>query len=380
MGCTRIMNQVFSDTDLVANFSVSSQQSAFPGTNLLNKQRRSKVWRSNGYWEIVSGANTIVFRENGVTNLTATVAAANYTSTATFVTAVAAALVAASTGGVTYTVTQTGNYKFTITSNGFGGATFQLIWTHANSASMAAVMGYDDSVDDTGGLAYIADELKIHTVEYVLFDFGIATNPQAFILIGPRNDPNKISPSATIVLQGSETNNFTTPSYSQAITYNDEVMETSSDTGLHTEGLRYWRLKVIDQNPLGYVEIGKIFLGNYFTATRGSVHFPLGSDLIDRSVTSFSEGGQSYTDILPKSQAFRMQWAALTKSELEDLVENTFNRFGTGIPFFVSLDPNAFFSTSGSKYIRFVKFDRPPSFSLDKPNYFKTDWVLREEL
>jgi len=380
MGCARLMNESFSDLDVISNFSVSSEQSAFPAENMLNKQRRSKVWRSQGYWQIVSGENTIVFQEDGATDLVATIAVANYSTTTSFRAAVKAALEAASVNSVTYTVTQNSNFKFVIASNGNGGATFDIIWSDAQSLDMAAVMGFNTVADDSGALSYIADELKIHTSEWILMDLGISSNPEAFILTGPRNDANKISPSAVIKLQGNETNNFTAPSYEQVITYDEELMSVTSDTGLHTEGLRYWRIEIVDQNPLGYVEIGSIFLGNYLTLDRGAIQFPLKNNQIDRTVTVYSEGGQTFSDILPKTQSFGLEWSALTKGEIESVLDNVWDQFGTGIPFFIMLDPNLAFSTKTSKMIRYVKFKEAPDYSLDRPNFFSLSVKLEEQL
>lgn len=378
MSCVRVMNENFSDLDVVSNFTWSSQQAAFPATNVLNRQRRSKVWRSNGYWEVVSGDNVIVFQEDGITDLNATITAGTYATTAAFMTAVKTALEAVGTS--TYTITQNANFKFVITSNGFGGNTLDIIWTDPSSAGMAAVMGYSTASDDNGLLTYTADELRIHTHEYLLFDFGISTNPEAFILTGPRNEPAKLSPGSVVKLQGNETNNFTTPSYEQTLTYDEENMALFSDTGLHTGGLRYWRVYIEDQNPLGYVEIGVAFLGDYYNTSRGVVEYPLESGLIDRSVTVFSEGGQTYADILPKSQSFTLQWSALTKDEIEQLVDNVFDKVGTSVPFFIQLDPNTAFSSKSTKYLRYVKFADAPTWRLESMNYFKMAWNLREEL
>jgi hypothetical protein len=242
------------------------------------------------------------------------------------------------------------------------------------------VLGFDETVNLSGALTYTADDLRIHTSEWLLWDMGISSNPRALAIIGPRNSPIKISPSASVKLQGNETNVWTSPSYEQVLTYNDEVILLTSETGLHTEALRYWRLEIIDRdNPNLYVEIGSLFLGNFYSPTRGAVQFPFSSAPIDRSNTIFSEGGQTFSDIREKAQSFSLDWSALTYPEMEELLE-VFDDFGTGIPFFMQLDPDGVFSSSANYYTRFVKFESEPGYTLVRPNFFETSWNMREEL
>lgn len=381
MSCFRFLTTNYVDLTTLANTDVSSEQAAFPVTNAYNANRRSKVWRSNGYFKVVAGANTIVFRDDASTNLTATVTAGEYNSTATFMAAVDAALEAV--GAANYTVTQdTTTLHFVITSDLSGGATaFKLIWTHANSAGMAALMGFSTATDDTGASTYYSDYLRIHSPnEWILWDMGISSNPDSFVLIGPRNSPIKISPSATIKLEGSNYNAFGSPEYSTTLTYDDEVICKLSNTGFHTTGLRYWRLSIMDQeNANGYVEVGAFFLGTFYAPTQGRAQFPFQSNLIDRSTTVYSESGSTYSDIREQSQGFTVSWKGLTKTEIEDVI-GIFRQYGTAKPFFVSMDTDAVFSSSQNKMLKFVKFDSTPSYSLVSPNLFELSTSFREEL
>ncbi len=374
----RLLIDNFLDDDVVSNKTYSSQQTSFPASNLYNAQRRSKVWRSNGFFQVESGSNTIIFRETVGVDLTATVTAGDYTSTSTFIAAVKAALDAA--GAATYTVTQNSNYKFVISSDLGGGATvFQLMWTDSDSASMAGILGFSTSVDDTGASTYTADSLKITTGEWLLWDMGISTNPQAFVMTGPRNASLKISPTATIKLQGNETDSWGSPSYEATLTYDDEVITKFSSTGLHTEGLRYWRLLIVDQNPLGYIELGVVYLGDYFEPTRGKVQYPMESVFIDRSETVFSEGGQSFSDVRQKSQYFSVTVVGLQIADIERY-RQIFDEYQIARPFFVSLDKDAVYSSDANRMVRFCKWESPPSYRLESPDNFTMIMTLREEL
>lgn len=369
----RLMSDNFLDPNVVSSSYVSSEQTAFPSSNLYVFQRRSKIWRSNGFWEITASNNTLVFTDDGSTPLTATITVDNYTSTTLLFAEIKTQM--ETVGANTYTISQDANTsKIKIASSG---GTFTLVWT---SSTIGTALGFDVVTDDTGATTYTADLLKINTSEWLKWDFGLSTNPKAFILIGDRNKPIKISPNATIKLQGNETDVWTSPSYEQTLTYNDAVISVFDSTGLHTEALRYWRLEILDiSNPLGYIQIGSLFLGDFLIQTRGAVQFPFTSQFIDRSTTVFSEGGQSFSDIRQITEQFNLSWFGLTYSEKED-IESLFSTYKTASPFFISVDPNGVFSSSSNYYIRYVKFDSPPQFTLESPNNFSCNIQLREEL
>ena len=373
----RLCMDSYIESDIVGSQTVSSEQTAFPATNATNINRRSKVWRTNGYWEITSSNNVLIFEETAGVNLTATVAVGNYSSTATFMTALKTALEDA--GASTYTITQNSNFRFVIVSNGAGGGgILNLEMDHA-STTIEGILGFD-STFRTGALTYTADELKINAGnEFIKWDMALPSNPHIFILSGPRNEPLRISPNATITLEGNETDSWSSPSYTTTLTYDDEVIYKQSDDGLHTEPLRYWRVKINDQNPLGYIEVGIVYLGDYTEFENGKALFPLESSFIDRSKTVYSEGGQTFSDIEEVSQKFDVSWKFLSKDEIETFKEK-FDEFGTHKPFFVVFDKNTVFSTLANRMIRYCKLDSPPSFELEFVNQFNLSATFREEL
>lgn len=377
--CVKAWTENFLDPANIAAETPSSEQAAYPSSNLYDG-KRFKPWRSNGYWLIESGSNTIIFREAVGVDLTATIAAGEYTSSTAFFAAVKTALEAV--GVSTYTVsfdTTTGKVK--ILSALSGGATvFQLRWTDVGSADMAGILGFDTATNDTGAASYIADDMRIHTEEFLLWDLGIPSNPKAFAAIGQRNRPLKISPNASIRLQGNSTSNFSTAEFDQAVPYFDNVLALENEDGLHTSGLRYWRLVIVDQsNSNGYVELGEIFLGDYEDLERGNVVRPFSNSLIDLSDVMVSEGGQVYAAKNNATQRFQLQWQGLKKIDLE-ILERVFNAFGLNKPFFVSFDRAEVFSTDGETWVRYCRFDTDMEFQLISFNNFSASWNLREEL
>lgn len=379
-GNVRLMSENYVDLALLANTDVSSQQSAFPVTNAYNSQRRSKVWRSNGHFKIIAGENTIIFRDaSGGPDKTATIAPGEYSSTTSFMNAVDAAFEAS--GLASYAVTQNSNLKFAITSDLSGGAThFEINWSDSDSLAMAAVMGYDISGNDTGGTTYTSDVSRVATSEWIKWDMGISSDPNAFILAGPRNKPIKISPSATITLQASHFDNWTSPPFELVIPYDDEVIAVLAEESLSNTAYRYWRLKIEDlDNPNGYVEVGCFFLGRYYVPERGKAQYPFGSNSIDRSDSVTSEGGQLFHNIQEQTRSFSFDWKGLTKEEMEEF-QQIFLRYGKSKPLFVSMDTVAAYSSAFQRKLKFVKFSDEPKETLVSVNNYSMTTQFREEL
>ena len=270
-----VMDTPLSDPDVAANVYISSADADYPSTNLYDRNRRKKMWRSSGAWIVESGSNTIVFQEQAGVNITATIAAAAYTSDTSFLAAIKTALEDA--GVATYTVSRdaTSN-RIKIASDLGGGATvFRLMWTSATT--FGGLIGFNTAADDTGASTYTADLLKIHTNEWVKWDLGIPTLPTCFVAFGDRNAALPISPTATIKLQGNHTDSWTAPAVDLSITYRENVLAYIDKDGIGgTTPYRYWRLLITDQdNPNGYLALGGIYLGTHVTVSRGCPEFPL---------------------------------------------------------------------------------------------------------
>lgn len=374
MAKIRILKENYADADLIVSQTYSSQLAAAPASNILAKIRRTKVWRSAGYWNITASNNVIKFKDSGGV-LTATIAVAEYVTDATFLAAVDAALEAA--GGNDYTVTRdTATKKIKITSNG---AAFQLLCSNVGFTAKN-ILGYTGSSDLTGALTYTADTLKIHTSEFTRLDLGTASNVQAFALIGLRNQGIQLTSDAVVTLQGNTTDVWTSPQYEQVLDWKDDVISVFDVDGLFSGGLRYWRLEIEDpSNPDGYIEISKIYLGEIYVTVQGCVQFPLQSDYIDLSQTELSEMGVAFSNTIQKTQVHTLQWNNVTKTENEEF-DDFISNYGTSFPFFISIDPEGVFSSDASKWIKYCRFNSMPRSILQTPNNFSSNWELREEL
>jgi len=371
----------FTEPEVIANADVSSEDADYPVENVYNVERRRKTWRTNGHFKIESGSNTLVFRESVGVNLTATVTAAAYASDSLFFAALKTALEAA--GDSTYTVTRDATSdRIKITSNGSGGGgIFQLMLTNGSSAAMAAVLGYSTATDRTGALNYEADLVRLHTSEFLLWDLGIPSTPTGFLGVMDRNASLSFSGTATIKLQGNQTNDFTAPTFEQDVEILDNLIFLLDEDGFNSATpLRYWRLYFEDKdNVNAYLELGTVWLGEHLELTRGCPVFPLTVGELDLSEIVYSENGRTVVSRKPKAQTYQIDWAGLDKPSFEKLI-NFWNYYGVHTSFFVAMDKEEAFSTDQGKWCKLVKFTSASASSLVSPGNWSMTWDLREQL
>jgi hypothetical protein len=372
MTTMRICAEDYLDT---ATRTVSSEDGEFPDSNLYDQSIRGKVWRSAGCFVITSANKGIVFNIGGG-DVTANIVEGTYNNITTFLAAVVTALNAAA--AATYTVAQDATTKKIVITKSAG--TLNLLWTDVGSTA-ADVLGFDTGADDTGSLTYTADVVRIHTEEWIKWDLGATSNPQVFIGVGKKGQAIKISENATIKLQGNLTDAWTSPAYEQTITYHElaflDLAETTED-GLHTEGLRYWRLYIIDKaNSNGYVELSNVYLGPYYATTTGKVKFGFNWAVSDFSSKSRLQSGAQTAIRRDRTETFSLNWSPLTNTEKEQF--DSFNMdLGDSKPFYIVMDPGEVFSSAQEYSTRYVKLSQPMSMSLDAPNMWSSSWSLEE--
>lgn len=379
MGNIRVMNENYISSSQISDLDYSSQEAAAPATNVYDGTRRQDVWRSKGYWNVTSSNNKIIYRDAAGVDKTATIAVAEYLTDATFLAAVDAAFEA--TGAANYTITRNATTnKIVITSDLSGGATvFQLMWTDVLSTA-ATILGFSTGANDTGAATYTADTLKIHTSEWLDFDLGAVSIPKAFAIAGARGEAIKLSPTATIKLQGNSARTWTSPLYNQTLTYDEECICVFDDAGLYPSGLRYWRLYIEDTaNVNGAVEVAMVFLGDFIAPDDGCVQFPFTTTHVDLSENQISDGGSAYSKIRNKTIEVDLDWFNLSNSEVEEL-RDFLEDVGVSYPFWVCLDPNAAFSSAVGKWVKIVRFDKMPDFTLISPSVWRSGWRIREEI
>lgn len=366
------------DSERYSSLTASSANASYPVTNLEGTKRRSKVWQSAGYFLVTSANKVIRFRDaSGGADKDATIVEGAYTSIAALITAIDTAFEAV--GLANYTVTHTTDKKFKIESDLSGGAThFEL--RGADAAFTARDMLGFSASNQSGASSYEAVEVRCHTEEFITIDLGSAFNPKAFALFGPRNEPIRISQTATIKLQGNATDTWASPAYDATLTWNEFAIWKFGATGIHSGGLRYWRISISDRtNARGYVEISSLFLGDILSITTGCPQFPLSVTEIDLTQSERAISGGNFSSVYGKTSEVTLEWQFLTKTEME-AIRDMFTEVGIGFPFVVALDPNEAYSSDLERWVLQVKFQDAPSFALDRPNQFSTEWLLAEEV
>jgi hypothetical protein len=236
----------------------TTQHPSFPATNL-QERRLTNVWRSNyeiggGHFEITTSNQKLYFDEGGGT-LTATIATGTYDADA-LAGQIESHMEAA--GAHSYTVNfKHGLKKFRITDDT---GTFELLGTSSVNAIWDTI-GYDAS--DTGFAAvHTADNIRIHTHEYVQSTLSAAVN---FTGIWVYN--YNVQTTGIMKLQFSNDSFVTTPlEVSLArnglivAAYLSSTVQSYDDMRLYIED---------NDNPDGYVQAGLCFVGEGYQPQNG---------------------------------------------------------------------------------------------------------------
>ena len=361
-------------------FSYSSQQTSYPATNALEINKRARTWRTQGYWKIESGSNTLVIRDaSGGSDLTATIAAGEYASDTLFFAALKTALEAVSDS--TFTITRNATTKKIRITAALGGAAtaFEIRGAAAGSANFAPLIGFA-LTNLSGALFYDADTIKLHTEEFLIIDFGFAVSPTALLGFGDKSRPLRISSTATVKIQGNATNAWSSPQVDETVTVADYGIGLVDRDGIGGIACRWWKLKIVDaSNAYGHIELGALVLGTHISLTRGNAVFPLGVDRTDLTQRSYAEAGQISAGKRPQTRNIRLTWEGVTKSEQNELVA-LWETVGLHSAFAIVLDESGAFSTDLMRWAMLVRFAEEPSDALVSPNNWGIQWRLREDL
>ena len=379
---TQFLSRNYSNSSLVANVTVTSEATGFPKENVINFTRRTKVWRSGGYFLVETGSNTIVFEETNGVPLTATITAGGHSSFSALATEIKTQLEAA--GGSTYTVSQdTTTLKAKIVSDGSGGGgVFTLKWTSAGA--IGGILGFDTSADDSGALTYLADSLRISTGESFVYDFGIPLNPDAVVVSWRQDEPSSLNETSVLTVKGNYTNNFSSSvvfSGTAAKTdYGFFLKKVGDADGLASNGQRYWQIAFDDiDNPNGYMEIGSIFIGEFIDFTRGSVQIPFNGSWEDGTIRQVTDSGQLLTTQKYLTRVFDANWFGLTKAEKEEFDE-FFEEVRTAEPFYIMLDPNSVLGSTVERNLIYARFESAPTWSMEFPGVYTLSTRMREDI
>lgn len=319
----------------------STQHLSFPASNVQHRWF-VKPWRSRygdesgwGHFYIQSGTTSgnkkIYFNEGGGI-LTGTLVPGTYDATS-LCAAIKTAMDAA--GALTYTVTyDDATNLFTIAGSG----NFVLALTSTTAAIWNAI-GWTSGVDTASAASHTAEEIRLHTSEYVRYDLGSASN---IYFAAVKNHNLQNTAIARLVFWSDA---FVTEAETEDMTWNDGLMVVPLN-----QFYRYVGLRVIDvDNPDLYVEIGRLWIGEWF---RPRIGFSMERERVpnDPSVIAESENGQASTIQRTKYDTWNYTFEGVDPSD-KDTFDAIFAAVGTSKPIMICEDTDAADLTTNTKYV-----------------------------
>jgi hypothetical protein len=211
-------------------------------------------------------------------------------------------------------------------------------WVQDSTVSLSATS--EDASFPVSNLALEQRALKWRSTgvddEGVVIDIKTEDAIDSVVVMTDGINDIRLSPSATVSLQGNATDEWTSPALDQALTY-DETNELYSHYFTTDQSYRYWRIYVDDPgNPFGFIELSKIVLAKSTILTQGpNKGFTYG--LEDQSSQSSTDFGHVYTDQFPVKKSLEFEYELITLSDMETLAD-LYLRVGSKKAVAVALD------------------------------------------
>jgi hypothetical protein len=364
----KIMADNWVEEEKLANLFKSSENASYPVSNLQDPFR-AKVWRGNGAFEITVNNNILVFNDGSekVLNITGGL----YVSPQTFATQLQTDLNAISSG---FTVSYSAiSLKFTISRS----STFDILWSDFRT-TCTDTLGFNN-VDDTGAMSYEAHELRAcWPAEWVTFDLGIADNPKAFFIIDSQDKNIKIQSFVQTLLQGGISNSWNTPE-NISISYHHQLMGKIDVNGLFTEGKRYFRLYIPDfNNPYGYVQVGKIYLGDCYEIEGSDIQREFPESFTDLSEIERAISGEIYADEKATFHVFGEIEINLCNKNDVDYVKYVWETHKTFRPFYIAFDSEQKVTNDLSEWTKYVRFTQEPVYKAITCDLWNVSFAVEE--
>jgi len=135
---------------------------------------------------------------------------------------------------------------------------------------------------------------------------------------------HNLTESATVTLEGNNTDSWGAPSFSQSVDW----LETSMIVNFSESTYNYWRLIIVDDDTGadGYIEIGSLYLGTYLQMPG----MEIGQEIpqVSTSTKQYSSNGQVYGDkkIIYRNPKIDFPYITeLQRTEIKEMWENNEN-------------------------------------------------------
>jgi hypothetical protein len=174
------------------------------------------------------------------------------------------------------------------------------------------------------------------TDEAVTIDLKTTESIDSIVILTDGINDIKLSPSATVSLQGNATNSWGSPALDTTLTF-DETNEVFSHYFATDQTYRYFRVRVQDSgNPFGHIELSQIILSKATVLSQGP-NKGFGYSVEDQSESSETPFGHVYNDIYPNRKELDFEYTAMTLADME-LLANIYDRVGNVKSIAVALD------------------------------------------
>ncbi len=174
------------------------------------------------------------------------------------------------------------------------------------------------------------------TSESVVFDMVTTEAIDSVVVLWSKEDGIRLSETAVVRIQANATNVWTTPAVNEVITINNDYV-LGSHYFSTDQSYRYWRVLVQDpSNPLGFVELGVVWLGKSIAIENAQNGFKY--ELVDKSKTSTTDFGHVYVDEYPLTAAIEFTYQNMDYDSVQ-ILENAYRTNGTRKPVMVLIDP-----------------------------------------
>lgn len=351
-------------------FTYSSQQSSFPAANIYNTSR-SRVWKPAGNFEITT-SNQKVYINDG-TNKTVTLTVGLYTY-ATLATHIQTRLNASSSNW-TVAYDSVSTYKFTINRT-IGTAVLRLTQT---SNAAWDTLGYT-GVLDRSTPAFIADQPRNHTDEWVQCDLGVPQQATFAGLISGIDEVFTLSQGATVKVQANNIDYWASPPVDITLPITGQGAMKFIDED-NTATYRYWRLKIVDRmnflGPQG-MSLAYAYVGDHTTITTSNIATGFSKELVDPSNTLQSENGALFFEVRPRYLSVSGAEVQLLNGAEQRELEQAFYELGRRMPFFVSIDPGTEVSDTLDELTRFMVMTKNPTLQHVIRDYYNIQFEMRE--
>ena len=246
-------------------------------------------------------------------------------------------------GALTYSCTyDEATFKFTI------GASAEIIlryWLTTDAAwgllGFSMVYTYSSYIQ----ASFTSWYARIHSLEEVRYDLGAASN----IYFAAVKNHNLQSTSTPQIIFWSDA--FITEAEIEGMTWNEDFMVVPLNQFYRHVGFRATDV----DNPDGYIEIGRLWIGEWFKPRIG---FSMERDRVpnDPSVIAESENGQASSIQRTKFDTWNYTFEGVDPTD-KDTFDAIFAEVGTSKPIMICEDPDAADLTVNTKYVTITSWE-----------------------